>query len=251
MEKHARGSLARSNREARVLEKEKRKTHKDNRYYFASNNLEKWLKHRFLHVDKTILDLLYFRISRREGFSENPSQSNLTSAGTMLAESMVSLSVDSRKMGIHQHQQGPLCGNPGKPLQRHQSENRTMQTKSDLFINHRKQPFQENYLTQPRIKVDPPASYNTQPRIYRADHAASVNKVLDGTNHTSWNHYRPPMGVYHHPIVKNQPDKQQRCRYYAEGRCYFGENCKFSHEMMTERRGEERWRHTHHARLCR
>lgn len=32
MEKHARGSLARSNREARVVEKEKRKTHKENRY---------------------------------------------------------------------------------------------------------------------------------------------------------------------------------------------------------------------------
>lgn len=49
MEKHARGSLARSNREVRVAEKEKRKVPKENRYCFVSSNLETRLIHLFIH----------------------------------------------------------------------------------------------------------------------------------------------------------------------------------------------------------
>lgn len=237
MEKHARGSLARSNREARVVEKEKRKTHKENRK------------------------------SRNEGFKDNPSQSNLSSAGTTLAESMAKLSVDSRKV-VHQHQEEPLFGNSGKTFQNQQSGNPTDQTKSDhnrLSFQHQNMvdTKQNNYCSQPQMKANPPARFNIDPSIYRADHhIASVNKVLDNTNGRSWDcyHSRLPMDRMNLYPKTNQTAqegyKQQRCRYYAVGRCYYRENCKFSHETTEDfvRRERERFGHHHshqNARHCR
>lgn len=70
---------------------------------------------------------------------------------------------------------------------------------------------------------------------------------LTSTNHfpprsppplTSTNHF-PPMS-----LPRRQGHMQQQlCRYYAQGRCHFGDSCKFLHERRREygQRREDRW----------
>lgn len=218
-----------------------------------------WLRQQF--------KILCFRESRKEGYRNNPSRSNLSSAGTMLAESMAKLTVDSRNV-VHQHQERPSFGNLGKA---------TDQTKSHMFIDQNRLPsqhqhmmdnrlpfqhqhmvdntMQNNYYSQPQTKANPPASFNIQPSIYRTNPAASsVNKVLDNRNHIPMDR----MNLY--PKVNHSAQEgynQPQCRYFAVGKCYYRESCKFSHDMTEDfvQREKERLGHYYHmhqnARHCR
>lgn len=166
---------------------------------------------------------------------------------------MANLSVDPRNVRVHHHQrsQGSLFGNPGEPLQYQQSENQTMRTKPEQFIDHRRLQFQPQQMvdalqnktmqTKPDLFIDDRRRPfdETQQNIYFRETQMKVNTQASYNVHRSM--------------------QQQRCRYYAEGRCYYGKNCKFSHEMTQDfdQRDRERWDYYHHrdshqnARPCR
>lgn len=37
------------------------------------------------------------------------------------------------------------------------------------------------------------------------------------------------------PVYQQGLEKQQKCRYFGQGRCHFGDRCKFSHELASNR----------------
>lgn len=86
-----------------------------------------------------------------------------------------------------------------------------------------------------------------QPDFCMDSHRSPINKK---TYHrqplTSMNHHRP-MSPPH-----RQSNMQQRlCRYHAQGKCHFGDNCKFLHELREEcgqRRGESLYDNGHGQR---
>lgn len=42
---------------------------------------------------------------------------------------------------------------------------------------------------------------------------------------------KQPLTSLNHSLPTSPRLQKQMCRYYAQGRCYYGDNCKFSHEM--------------------
>nr|KYP50457.1 Zinc finger CCCH domain-containing protein 62 [Cajanus cajan] len=52
---------------------------------------------------------------------------------------------------------------------------------------------------------------------------------------TGWNHQRVPLANanYSHPMMPNRESHKQTqlCRHYSRGRCYFGDTCKFLHDL--------------------
>ncbi|KAG2728585.1 hypothetical protein I3760_01G212200 [Carya illinoinensis] len=70
------------------------------------------------------------------------------------------------------------------------------------------------------------------------DHQAPSNKYPNNDRKSglpAWGYHRQPLtGISQFPPM-NQPQRQgyrppQLCRYYAQGRCHFGDNCKFVHQ---------------------
>ncbi|CBI35832.3 hypothetical protein VitviT2T_013111 [Vitis vinifera] len=179
MEKHSRGSLARSDREARIQEKEMRKNNR------------------------------HLKVTRKAELKKNESQSNPTKPG---------LSVDSGKL-------------VQPPTQQKQSSNQDQQYP----------PLQRENLCPNTCKENIGVPQNMLKFPQEIQHSKHDGCFANNHSHReplrSMNHFPPVI-----PLQRGYPpmppswghNDKQVCRHYAKGRCYFGDNCKFLHDLRKE-----------------
>ncbi|KAE8708716.1 Fatty acid biosynthesis 1 [Hibiscus syriacus] len=233
MEKHSRGSLARSYREVRIQEKERRKILRSN------------------------------RILKGEEKSKNPSKSQLcstplevqpqqpsssTNSGRVAPEHQRSSSTSNmEKLSVMTPQSGYLpethrlatqpqfgyCPNVRNGSTRPECQNvhvrNTYQNQiprnSCKRISIQKAQFQkvnkfyEN--NQPNFPVD--RYWNCR---YDKSTASGMNKLPE----TNYYRQQPRSTNRCNPPQRQDFRSQQLCRYHAQGRCHYGENCKFLHD---------------------
>ncbi|XP_062156567.1 zinc finger CCCH domain-containing protein 62-like isoform X2 [Alnus glutinosa] len=232
MDKHSRGSFARSDREARIQEKELRKV------------------------------LKATRISRKEESNRNHSQFNSSSADAIEPLQSGKPAVSQQQLGVSisgklamRYQQPGLFGDLGKP---------TMQAQpADLSLEPRQAAIRRNYHHQssqntvecrrgsnterlysgcqevPHLRGNEFHAHYKRPNFHHNDHRVPVNKYpnIHATRGSSDRIYhRQPLANMKffpptNPLPRHGHTQPQLCRYYAQGRrCHFGDNCKFAHE---------------------
>nr|GMC73098.1 zinc finger CCCH domain-containing protein 62-like [Ipomoea batatas] len=216
-EKHARGSVARTNREARIAEKEMRMKPKLNRVKRAECQKQAPVRSK---EQRTHMPSMNLEKSGNEHHNELPPSSH---------------------DWIHQRQplsDANVMNSSRSPCRGHisvQCSSKPM--KSPLRVqNQSRQPLTD-------ANVNTSAPYNTQYANYNAPrggggafpgrtHGENINSNIL-VRPTMWHGYAGNRN--HHPSDQTRGNslpnivKQQPCRYYAQGRCYYGHNCKWMH----------------------
>lgn len=248
MEKHLRGSLARSDREARVEEKEKKKRLKTERYstcpvlkvdFFCcsfSQGRKKALSisaNALKYHFRCSLHYLCFRISRKES-TRNLSQRNLAPKLSFQPQ-LSGLSVNSGQPNFQNQRSSGAYANSKLPAEK---EDKHINQASESMVVYRTLPDRERKYTEiqdvKHTSKDPLAGSTS--RFYLNDNQGPVNTFssMNGTNGFPLSHRHPLTTMNGFPPIRQQSMQQQLCRHYAKGRCYYGDNCKFSHGKIEE-----------------
>ncbi|XVE51816.1 hypothetical protein DITRI_Ditri02bG0071300 [Diplodiscus trichospermus] len=217
MEKHSRGSLARSDREVRIQEKERRKMLRENRIFKREDQ------------------------PQQPGSSANSGivvpqhqQSSLkVVAGKLTSQTCGSGSLfDSEKLSIMSLQPGFLAESQQLVIQPQQSVLSVAPREKMIQL-----PEQSGYCPNFRTR-------SFQPE-YQNAHLWDNNQNQIPCKLPVTNYHRQPLRSTNHGHPATVPQRQgflsqKLCRYHAKGQCYYGENCKFLHEGRGVHEAEEK-----------
>ncbi|QCE02362.1 hypothetical protein DEO72_LG8g373 [Vigna unguiculata] len=215
MEKHSRGSLARADREARVQEKEKRKSTKEN------------------------------RVSKKEARNQRQSNSHITRPqyqpqGTNVVINTENPEFPSRNSVLPfniMEERSSILNNPaaifgGTSFAVHSMHNQQAWNYTSDF---------RNTFDIGRVRgADIGANYNYADPHFRENLHSFVNchpnMAQKTTGFPMGTHHRIPLANANHSHPFMAPNREsfkvnQVCRHYSRGRCFFGDNCKFLHDL--------------------
>ncbi|KAL0441330.1 UNVERIFIED_CONTAM: Zinc finger CCCH domain-containing protein 62 [Sesamum radiatum] len=217
-EKHARGGVARLNREARIQQKEMRKMHKPTR---AARN-----EHPNRKQEERREPLKTFELNtpiQPENLHGKPTYS--TSNAHMLPEGLhhtqSQINTNCRFQSRHQHTDHRGF-HEGQHMNYHAARSPTRGHSQSYLSNsdRLRNPLQQIHAFKENQSPWHGLAHNSMQRI------SNMN-----LNYPSYSQQH----AYHRQHL-NQPvqaqgwEQKQRCRYYVQGRCYFGERCKYVHE---------------------
>ncbi|KAL0354446.1 UNVERIFIED_CONTAM: Zinc finger CCCH domain-containing protein 62 [Sesamum radiatum] len=215
-EKHARGGVARLNREARIQQKEMRKMHKPTR---AARNEHSNRK----QEEERREPLKTFELNtpiQQENLHGKPAygipNAHLLPEGLHQMQSQISTTCSFQRH--HQHRD-----HEGQHINYHAARSPTRGHSQSYLSNsnHLRNPLQQIHAFKENQSPQDGLAHNSMQRI------SNMNLNLPSYSQQTHGYHRQHLN---RPVQAQGWEQKQRCRYYVQGRCHFGERCKYVHE---------------------